>query len=244
MRYGTDTLLLIPCCAEKQPGGGDWDSDFPSIADTLGEAHNILLSTRRELLLNLKGLPPYTNGKYAKNIDILLGPDFGGDNVTGQYRPALERYVGSLYKAGGNWSGQVKSALLKPGAPGLLILSALYGLLHPLELIQDYNLQMSDKPARTNWNEQLPLLLKAFVENTKAKRIVMYFGSSTAYLKVALRAVKPLLNIGSLKVLYYDVEKGNAYHTPHNHGLMLLQDLTDQEPTGYTRPVTLRRYVG
>lgn len=243
MRFGSETLLLIPCCAKKRAGGGPWDANLPAVADTFdSETYDILISARRELLLTIKELPAYSKGKYAKNMSIALGPDFGGDDGSGQYRPALERYTGSLYKAETNWSAQVAKALLNRTGPKLLIQSALYGLLHPWEPIQDYNLQTSDIPAKTIWSHKMPCLLKAFVERMNIQRIIMYFGGSTTYFRIAVQAVKPLLQSVKLKeVLHYNVERGNAYHTPHNHGLILLRDLTGKETSGYTRPINLRK---
>ncbi len=91
----------------------------------------------------------------------------------------------------------------------------------------------------------MPELLADYVRRNNVKRIVMYFGSSTAYLKVTAQAAKPLLYGGELQeVLQYDVENGNAFHTPHNHGLILLRDLTGQDVSGFTRSIKLRKLAG
>lgn len=246
MRFGSETLLLFPCCAEKKTGGNTWHSDNARIAEYLStDAYKGLLKARKELLYECCNNDRYSTGKCEKNKAITIGPDFGGADQTGKYLPALQRYAGSLYKADQNWRSAVTEALADENSPRLLIVSALYGLLHPQELIQDYNLQMSDSPAKRIWSRSMPGLLADYVYRHDIKRLVMYFGSSTAYLKVAAQAAKPLLLEGKLQeVLQYDVENGNAYHTPHNHGLILLRDLIGQEVSGFTRSIKLRRLNG
>lgn len=246
MKFGHETLLLFPCCAGKKAGGNNWQGDNAGIADYLSpDAYMQLLNARKALLHECWNTGRYSTGKYEKNRAVTIGPDFGGAEKSGKYLPALQRYAGSLYKAGQSWKDNVNAALTDGNSPRLLIVSALYGLLHPHELIQDYNLQMSDSPAKRTWSRYMPELLADYVRRNNVKRIVMYFGSSTAYLKVTAQAAKPLLHGGELQeVLQYDVENGNAFHTPHNHGLILLRDLTGQDVSGFTRSIKLRKLAG
>jgi|LSQX01.2.fsa_nt_gb hypothetical protein len=200
----------------------------------------MLLTARNELLKTVKTKTSFTSGEYAKNKDIASGPDFGGGETGGRYMPAVDRYTGTLYTADKNLAAHIRKAYHDPNSPRMLIVSALYGLLHPLELIQDYNLQMSDSPAKSIWTRYLPGILKDYIERNAIKRVVMYFGGSTPYLTIARSAVEPLYEKGTIKqVLRYDIERGNAYHTPYNHGLLLSQDLTGQSPGGFTRPYSL-----
>lgn len=246
MKFGLETLLLFPCCAEKQKGGNKWQANNAGMADYLtAVAYKQLLNARKALFHECWNTDRYSTGKYEKNKSVIIGPDFGGTDQSGKFLPALQRYTGSLYKADQTWKDTVNAALSNGSSPHLLIVSALYGLLHPHELIQDYNLQMSDSPAKRTWSRYMPELLADYVRRNNVKRIVMYFGSSTAYLKVAAQAVKPLLPKGELQeVLQYDVENGNAFHTPHNHGLILLRDLTGHEVSGFTRSIKLRKLAG
>ena len=68
----------------------------------------------------------------------------------------------------------------------------------------------------------------------------MYFGRSTAYFKVGKAAVKRLLHNGKLKRAYqYDVLEGNSYHTPHNHGLLVLSALRKNVDLEFTREIEI-----
>lgn len=243
MQFGEETLLLIPCCAEKRTEDAAGRVSGLSLADYLDwDVYLNLLSAREELLAFCQKNIEYSSSNYAKNQRVILGPDFGGSEKTGKYLQALQRYNGSFYKAEADWIDQVAQAIQSSISPRLLIISALYGVLHPFELIQDYNLQISDPPARNTWSNYLPEILGNYINNMKIKRVVLYFGKSTAYLKIAEMAVDPLLKKGKVEeVFHYDVENGNSYHTPHNHGLLLLRDLTGIERSGYTRIVNRRR---
>ncbi len=183
-----------------------------------------MIAARRAVTLSIRANPKFTNGKYSKNSEIKDGIDFGGHEASGSYMPALARYAGSLYSVPGLKSAIERVATTSDG-PQILVLSALYGPLHPLSPIQDYNLMMSDAPART-WKNEFPAFLADFALRNGVKKIGLYLGSSTAYLKVALSAVTLVRNsMPELKVVQYHVVDGNSYATPFNHGSRLLNDL-------------------
>ena len=100
-----------------------------------------ILETRREVLSGIRQDKRYLSGKYEKNRGLEPGPGFGGQSASGLYLPTVQRYKGTLYS-------NVPALSSRSNRDGqILILSAPYGPLHPLSRIQDYNLQMSDKPA-------------------------------------------------------------------------------------------------
>jgi cytoplasmic iron level regulating protein YaaA (DUF328/UPF0246 family) len=84
----------------------------------------------------VKASPDFLTGNYEKNSNINAGPDFGEQALLGRYLPALRRYQGTLYSVPGLRHAIEMSAFQKD-APRVLILSALYGPLHPLSPIQD-----------------------------------------------------------------------------------------------------------
>jgi len=79
-----------------------------------------------------------------------------------QYLPAIDRYNGYLYTAKENFSDIIKNGLDNPDKPRIIILSALYGPLHPVSIIQDYELKMSDKYACKTWKEHFPDFLSDY----------------------------------------------------------------------------------
>jgi len=183
------------------------------------------------------GLVHVVKSPNLKNTRIKKGPDFGAEDLSGQYLPAIARYKGHLYSAVTDFSRIVTECLNSPNCPGMLILSALYGPLHPLDMIQDYNLKMSDRPAYRTWKERFPPFLKEYVQRNEINNILLYLGSSTAYFKVVKRAVTPLLETGVLdQVVQFEVERGNPYHTPHNHGLLIASHLRFAH-LGFTRKI-------
>ena len=131
----------------------------------------------------------------------------------------------------------VEDMLSQADGPKMLILSALYGPLHPHSPIQDYNLMMSDSPARL-WASAFTPFLEAYVRQNRIRKVVMYVGSGTRYYAVAKKAVanlreKRLITQG----LQYHVTDGSTPTTPFQHGLRLLDDLDPRPLEGFPRSV-------
>ncbi len=222
-----NTLLILPCCAAKAPAGDPWYRFSQALSDYVEPSvYSALLQGRRSVLESVRKESRYTTDNYARNLGIRLGPDFGGDDRTGAYLSAIDRYLGSLYTAEPNLSRHMRESIVLGRSPHVLILSALYGPLHPLDLIQDYNLKMSDRPAYGTWRSVFPSFLDRYVRRNAVTDIRLYLGGSTKYLEVAALAARPLLQRGIVKrVVQYEVVNGNSYHTPHIHGLLLAEHL-------------------
>ena len=117
----------------------------------------------------------------------------------------------------------------------VLILSALYGPLHPKSSIQNYNLKMSDSPAYKTWKKRFAPFLRCYVLSNGIREIYFFLGKSTHYLKVAEPAAKSLLEENLIdKAIQYCVVKGNSRKTPTTHGKLLEKHLkegqTDELP--------------
>ncbi len=210
-------LFLIPCCSTKYCGGDSWaPTPEPLTALVSEKTYSAILETRRQVLSDILQDKKYTSKEYEKNGSLEPGSDFGGQSASGLYLPAVQRYKGTLYSktptlsSRSNWDDQI------------LILSALYGPLHPLSRVQDYNLQMSDRPAYKTWKKRLPQFLRNYALLNDIQEIHLFFGSSTHYLKVAKAAVEPLLKEKLIKkAVQYHVIDGNTRLTPQTHGELL-----------------------
>lgn len=221
----SDTLLIIPCCAKKAPSG----ATVPAYSDPLRdfvtqEAYERMLGARREALRGVRSQPKFMSDKYQKNAGIVDGPEFGGEIGTGKYRPALERYEGTLYSVDG-LRRAVEATSAEEGRPRVLILSALYGPIHPETKIQDYNLKMDDAPARV-WSEAFPPFLQDYVKSNGISEISLYLGTKTKYFSVASKAIAALQTKGLVRrAVQYHVVNGGTRPTPLAHGHRLLGDL-------------------
>ena len=150
-----------------------------------------------------------------------------GTKVKAPYLPAVDRYIGSLYTGNPKLVDAIRQNEARKNDVRVLILSALYGPLHPLDLIQDYNLQMSDKPAYRVWKDQFPLFLEDYVDQNQVSEISLYVGGSTRYYRVAELAARRLKKkdlVGS--VTQYEVIDGSSYVTPFTHGQLLYSHLS------------------
>ncbi len=233
-------LLIIPCCARKRTGGEPWQPNpqtyegviSKGIAQRVFEARKVILKAITDSGTG------YHEPKYKKNGAIQRGPDFGCRDISGEYMPAIDRYCGTLYAACPGITAQLRENAEE--GPRLLILSALYGPLHPLDSIQDYNLAMGDRHAGKAWADLFPAFLASFVEAFDVRKIEFFFGASTAYFRIAQRAVSPLIRAGHIQVILHEVQNGNLRETPHNHGLTLARRLGCKPAGILTRKVIIR----
>lgn len=227
------TLIVIPCCAAKASGGASVALQDPLVASLSETAYAQLCQARRGVLSGIRNSPDLLTDTFSKNRVLVEGPDFAGYANSGRYLPALERYTGKLYAVPG-LHAKLYASLSDGNAPRVLILSALYGPLHPLSPIQDYNLRMDQAPARV-WQKAYLPLLEHYVSTQGIRSIVLLVGSMTAYYRVASQAVSDLLRRGRITAAsQYHVVDGNTSATPIEHGRILLDLLSGNLP-GSTR---------
>jgi hypothetical protein len=192
-----------------------------------------LCGARRAALAGIQSASDLLTDAFTKNRALVDGPDFGGHARSGRYLPALERYTGNLYAVPG-LRAKLYASVADRNAPRVLILSALYGPLHPLSPIQDYNLRMDQAPARIWRTAYLPMLDR-YVNTQGIRSIVLLVGSKTAYYRVASQAASDLLRGGCIvEASQYHILDGNTRATPIEHGRILL-DLLSGRPPSSTR---------
>lgn len=222
------TLILIPCCARKMPGGNRLAGTFPEFFTDLPP------QVRQQVLAARFGILEAMQRELGEK-GIEKGRDFGGSSMAGKYRPAWERYAGNLYSAVGDRKRLSKAGKREDGTE-VLILSALYGPLEPDSPIQDYDLRMdqplyapgrpglSVKPEKS-WKAILPGFLREWMRRNGKSRILLLLASH--YLKAAGPAVETGLLEGWISEAFScSVIDGNSYSTPHTHGLVLKDLLT------------------
>lgn len=229
MSADSRTLILVPCCARKIPGGNRLAGTFPEIfADLSPQVRQQVLSTRGGILEAMQ--------RELGEKGIEKGPDFGGTSMAGKYHPAWERYAGNLYSALGDRK-LLSTAGKRADGPGILILSALYGPLEPDSPIQDYDLRMdqplfapgrpglSVKPEKA-WKSVLPGFLREWMRRNGKSRMLLLLASH--YLKAVGPAVETGLAEGWISESFScSVIDGNSYSTPHTHGLVLKDFVTE-----------------
>jgi hypothetical protein len=212
-----ETLLVIPCCKSKVSGGK------PCIRKTSDPLESFISAEDYTSVLQVRDCL----NESRINTELFM--------------PSIDRYDGSLYRATQNLAYCMKENTNHAGQPRLIILSALYGPLHPLSPINNYELKM---PTTKNspWFKYFPFFLQDYVEKNGISSIRIYCGLSTGYYKVLKNAIKPLLKTNSLtEAIHYNIVGGNSYHTPHNHGLQLAKDLScGEKAAAFTKPIEIR----
>ena len=134
------------------------------------------------------------------NGSLVEGPDFQLKGITkcGMYLPAAKRYRGRFYVA----LGPDGPSLLTDTLHHVLIISGLYGLLTPSELIQCYSCNVSDHPTiAKRWREddRLTGVLVAYIQT---------FGITKVFDFMAVDAYRSLISWGDVR----HATKGNVLH--------------------------------
>jgi len=145
---------------------------------------NFLIDTRKQIFHHLKaGEIIWKNGYKESdyNDQLVLAKDFYSEASKAMYLPAIDRYDGDFFDG----LGEKGKDYLLHSKHHLLILSALYGLLKPFELIQFYSCQFGEKNlCYTKWTNENGIS-KVFIDYIKKYKISKIFDftacSVTAY---------------------------------------------------------------
>ena len=140
-------LIITICSNEKNKGGEFYRRESPSILKIIPEHAGKIIQARTnafELVQSgVVGRDGIKLNELPFNSRLVCGPEFGGKSSgSTQYMQALDRYDGRFYKA-------LKSGdknIIEESPHHLLIISALYGLVLPDELIQCYSCTIDDSP--------------------------------------------------------------------------------------------------
>jgi hypothetical protein len=103
------------------------------------------------------------------NSKLVQGPDFGGKDSS-SYLPSSERYVGSFFTA----VKRDNASILTDSPHHILIISALYGLLLPDEMIQLYSCHVEDHSGIVRiWEKDgfLTAILLSYMRKFAIKRV-------------------------------------------------------------------------
>ena len=139
------------------------------------------------------------------------------------FLPAIERYVGHFYRAAPNMAEMIRAKTNSENQPKLLILSALYGPLHPDSLINIYDLRLHQKTSP--WTTQFPVFLENYVRKNEVESIRVYCESD--YADVLRVSSEPLAEKGYLsEVVLYAAQGAGVRSIYTNYGRRLVEDLT------------------
>ena len=182
-----DRILLIACSNRKLTGG---DTNFngpvpagwipqPELRDRIKSKRNAVLSLLRSFKLTSGFLRASNRMHQAPNKTLKHGPDFGGVEEGGVYKPAWMRYVGRCYAP-----IEVKSwrdHFEHQDQLSVLIMSGLYGWLDAAEWIQEYDVHLTDFnndngiTVSTMWTDLFTQTLSAYVNTAyKDKKVRIY----------------------------------------------------------------------
>jgi hypothetical protein len=222
------TLLIIPCSAKKLKGGKpitEYKNDFSFYDFWDKDTLELIIKCRKQI-----------KNKHTNCYNE-------SDN---EYLPAIQRYVGNVYQPELK-KEQPKKTLSyiqkhygNINQPQIIILSALYGPLHPFELIQNYNLKMGQ--ATSIWKAACEQIISCYVQKNNIDKIVMYTGSGADYFKVMLPTIKSLLAKKLIKSAYqYHVVDGGSSQTPVTHGKLFYADISQTACEKLSRVIELRQ---
>ncbi|SAI87645.1 hypothetical protein MBBA_0769 [Methanoculleus bourgensis] len=167
----SQTLFVFICSGTKDdesPRTAYYDPNS-SILNTLPAVRQNLIDHRQKAYDLVKML--YNSGARLTtnpyNENLVFGPDLGGIKE-GKYLPALNEYIGRFYNESG--LGPDRFEKIVSSGHHVLIISGLYGIIYPNELIQLYESPLEDIPEiQTLWGDDV--LTNIIAEYIKAKNI-------------------------------------------------------------------------
>jgi cytoplasmic iron level regulating protein YaaA (DUF328/UPF0246 family) len=210
-------LHIIPCSKKKHENVASKPKDYD---DPL---KNFISKKEYNKVLNIRSIIKNNNHNVIK---------------AGLFMPAIERYNGHLYNCidKKKFERCILDNTNKPNKDNLLILSGLYGPLHPESLINDYEYKM-----KNDWSKTFVTFLEDYVKTNNITKIYIYVGKNTSYYNTLINAIKPLLKNKLLSsVVHYNVinpDGGAVRETPKNHGLKLIENLSCEYKIEFTREI-------
>ncbi len=174
-------LFLLPCSNTKEVGGSkEYSSDFSITKDLSFENANKLL-IKRKLCFDI--IKTHQIFRYNQNIGdddfnkhLIEGTDISLESPGGEmavYLPAIKRYTGRMYSA----LGKDRLHLSNQTESHIIIVSSLYGLLKPNELIQVYSLNVNEShDVFRNWAHDnfLTIALREYIEKNQIKYLINF----------------------------------------------------------------------
>jgi len=174
-------LIIITCSGRKRDGetpGCRWEEKISAINRLSHHKAKALLACRRSL---------------AEKYHHKEGWDLGGSRDSNvRMMPAYRRYDGNLYR---RIDSTLWENLERKDSVGVLIVSAMYGLLTPWEAIRKYDLAMEEAYAEryrlSRWwrNQGLGKMLAEFVEGSGASVVHDFLGGKYADITRELKAM-------------------------------------------------------
>jgi hypothetical protein len=184
-----DRLVLIACSHTKENGGEKRLAGTPVQWITEPSLRDRIVSKRSYIYSLLKagriadGFERGGNRAHQPANQLLShGPDLGGPNAAGDdslYLQAWRRYTGRLYVPVTNAAWE--RYLHDQSRFRVLIMSGLYGLIEPQELIQNYDIHLSDNDTESGvsvssmWTELYTECIANFVRHAHHQRKVRIY---------------------------------------------------------------------
>ena len=144
-----DKILFLCCCSNRKFAGGERAyRQEDSMPHAIPDQGRVLLESRTRVFQRIQDGASSAQGTplrdlpYNDHTQLVHGPDLGG-NTTGKYLPAMKRYRGRFYEV----LDPEEQDVLGESPHHWIIVSALYGLLTPKELIQRYSCHTLDDDA-------------------------------------------------------------------------------------------------
>lgn len=179
-----NNLILAICSNAKLPNdtARKYDVGARKIIDILPDDKRRVLNHYRDWAFR-HTIKRNREWKYLHTIplnkNLKLGPDIFPTNREDSiiYMPALKRYTGRFYNEFRSAVGDIDACMKRLNGNSenhFLIVSGLYGLLMPTELIQEYNCNIPEKrEIRQFWKDSdlLPNLVIAYVRKHEINRL-------------------------------------------------------------------------
>lgn len=199
-------ILIIAICSNTKITSGELQEYHPetSIQNALGEEFSPYIERLYDGRSNIHNL--ITSGEVSRdgkqlcnmpfNDGLVYGADlnFTGIANSGAYLPAIQRYDGRFYKELGNPRERLLF-FLRNSLHHFLIVSGLYGVITPLELIQCYSCNVSDHPyVSKQWTADscLTETIASYIKKFKITKVFDFMATDSYRNLVAWETIRNL----------------------------------------------------
>lgn len=174
-------ILLITICSHTKNCVSSYTkySSNGSITNYLDNNLQIGLLNKRKCVLDLLKNPFIFRdekeiNELPSNKSLVYSSDFVlNSNISGRYIEAIKRYSGKFYQQLGDENQRF--ALFQGANIHLIIVSALYGVLLPFEIIQDYIVNVTENPVLSQYWQDDDILTQIIINYIVKNKIKTVF---------------------------------------------------------------------
>jgi len=185
------------------------------------KTHKLVQVLKKKKVKDLKDLMKISDQLAEENLERYA--TFSEEFTVTNSRAALFAFAGDVYQGLDAWSMNDDAVLL--ASKQIRILSGLYGLLKPMDMMQPYRLEMGSKLKTTKgtnlyqfWGDEITELIKQDLKESSGEQFILNLASNEYFKAVNKKKIKaPIINVDfreerdeQLKFISYNAKRARG----------------------------------